>query len=146
MSDPLYRKELLRLAADANGAGRLPDPHATGAAFNPSCGDRVTVYLSLAGDRIGEIAHETKACVLAQASASILGRTLKGARGSDITRLRAEVGAMLEAGAPTPASPFDAYGLFEGAAEFRSRHRCVLLPIEAVLNALNASDPHAAWR
>ena len=29
MSDPLYRKEVLRLAADAAGAGRLPDPHGT---------------------------------------------------------------------------------------------------------------------
>ena len=26
MSDPLYRKEILRLAADAAGAGRLAEP------------------------------------------------------------------------------------------------------------------------
>ena len=40
MSDPLYRKELLRLAADAAGAGRLTHPDARATAHNPACGDR----------------------------------------------------------------------------------------------------------
>ena len=46
MSDPLYRKAVLRLAANATGAGRLPDPHGTGTAHNPTCGDRVIVEMS----------------------------------------------------------------------------------------------------
>ena len=29
MSDPLYKKEILRLAADAHGAGHLAEPHVT---------------------------------------------------------------------------------------------------------------------
>ncbi len=40
MADPLYKKEILRLAADAHGAGRLGEPHVTGVAHNPTCGDR----------------------------------------------------------------------------------------------------------
>lgn len=146
MSDPLYSKDLLRLAADAHAAGRLQRPHATGVAFNPACGDRVTVDLELAGDRIGEIAMEAKACVLAQASASILGGTLKGFGRSDVERLQVDVRAMLERQTHAPASPFAAYGVFQGAAVYASRHRCVLLPIQAVLNALEAADPNAAGR
>ena len=88
MSDPLYKKELLRLAADATGAGRLPRPGATGEAFNPTCGDRVIVDLSLKEGRIVEMAHDTKACVLAQASASILGAALKGASQEDVDATR----------------------------------------------------------
>ena len=76
MSDPLYRKELLRLAADAHGAGRLAAPDASGTLFNPACGDKVTIGLELQHHRITAIAHDTKACVLAQASASILGGAL----------------------------------------------------------------------
>ena len=45
--DPLYRREILRLAADAIGAGRLPEPNATGTAHNPACGDRVTVEVTV---------------------------------------------------------------------------------------------------
>ena len=135
MSDPLYRRDLLRLAADAQGAGRLADPDATGHAFNPACGDRVTVDISMDAGRITAIAHETKACVLAQASASILGSALLGADHVRVTELRAEVAAMLVGGQP-PARPFEAYGAFRGAIDYDSRHRCVLIPIDAVLDAL----------
>lgn len=47
--DPLYRREILRLAADAMGAGHLPSPDATATAHNPACGDRVTVELAVDG-------------------------------------------------------------------------------------------------
>lgn len=141
MSDPLYRQDLLRLAADAYGAGRLAAPDATGVAINPACGDRVTVDLRLAGIRLAEIAHDTKACVLAQASASILARSLKGTLRANVEDLHAQLRAMLEQAASVPAPPFDAYAVFQGAVEYTSRHRCVLLPVEAVLDALAATNP-----
>jgi NifU-like protein involved in Fe-S cluster formation len=140
MSDPLYRKELLRLAADAHGAGRLSGPHVTGQAHNPACSDKVTVDLELADDRIAQIAHDTKACVLAQASASILGRELKNKTRRDVEQLRGTIAAMLATHGAAPSSPFDAYAVFDGTIEFPSRHRCVLLPIEAVLAAFEAAD------
>ena len=136
MSDPLYRKEILRLAADAAGAGRLSGPHATATAHNPACGDKVTVDLSVdAGGRVTAMAHDTKACVLAQASASILGQSLKGASREDVETLANDIAAMLVTKATPPASPFDAYAAFDGAIEHRTRHRCVMLPVEAVLAA-----------
>lgn len=141
MSDPLYRKEILRLAADAHGAGRLPGADATGTAHNPACGDKVTVDLSLddAG-RVEAIGHDTRACVLSQASASILGQTLRGASREEVEALANQVAAMLVAQDPPPSQPFEAYAAFEGAVEHRNRHRCVLLPIEAVLAAFEAKD------
>lgn len=139
MSDPLYKRELLRLASDAHGAGRLAGGHAHGSAFNPACGDRVEMDVTLKGARIADLAHETKACVLAQASAAILGRDAKGLTRGEVAGLRAQVAAMLE-GAAVPTPPFDAYGAFEGAVEFRNRHTCVLLPIDALLAALDDGE------
>jgi nitrogen fixation NifU-like protein len=141
MSDPLYKKEILRLAADAHGAGHLGEPHVTGIAHNPTCGDKVSVDLVLDEDgRVTAMAHDTKACVLAQASASVLGRTLKGASRDDVEDLINEIGMMLGAQSPPPAAPFDAYSVFEGVVEHRNRRRCVLLPVEAVLNAFENSE------
>jgi NifU-like protein involved in Fe-S cluster formation len=114
---------------------QVVSPDATGTAFNPACGDRMAVDLSLRDGRIIDIAHETKACVLAQASASILGAASRGADRAGIEKLRDDVTAMLQEKSAAPAPPFDAYGTFEGAVEYTSRHRCVLLPIEAVLMA-----------
>lgn len=139
MSDPLYRIDLLRLAADSHGAGRLTSPQATGKAFNPACGDRVVVDLALVDGHIADFAHDTKACVLAQASASILGERLCGATRETIERLGTEIMAMLEGKSPPPNPPFQWYSAFAGAVEYPSRHRCVLLPIEAVLDAFDNS-------
>ena len=141
MSDPLYKREILRLAADAHGAGHLDAPHLHGSAHNPACGDKVEMDVTLDDGRIAALAHQTKACVLAQASAAILGREAKGLLREDIECLRAKVAAMLAHGADSPDAPFAAYGAFDGVATFRNRHTCVLLPIDALLAAFDASDP-----
>src|SRR3954462_13523793 len=76
--DPLYRRELLRLAADATGAGHLPAPDSLASRHNPACGDRVTVELALADGRITALAHTTQACDLTQASVALLAATAPG--------------------------------------------------------------------
>jgi nitrogen fixation NifU-like protein len=135
MSDPLYSKDLLRLAASAHGAGVLVPADAAGEAYNPICGDRVSVTLRMKDGHIQDVAHETRACVLTQASASILGARLSGADLQTVTRLKDDVAAMLETDGPAPQA-FGDYAALKGAAGFRNRHTCVLLPIDAVLNAL----------
>lgn len=136
MSDPLYKPALLRLAADATGAGRLSVPCGTATAFNPACGDKVTVDVAVEDGRIAAIAHDTKACVLTQASAAILGGEIAGLSLEEVSSLHSAVSSMLT-GAQPPSAPFDTYSVFDGVADHRNRHRCVLLPIEAVLSALN---------
>src|SRR5215469_233690 len=130
MSDPLYKKALLRLAADATGAGRLPAASGTGSAHNPTCGDKVTVDLIIEDTRIAGIAHDTKACILTQASAAIVGGEIVGLSRSEVLALHESVTSWLSGG-DVPPAPFDVYTVFEGVTEHRNRHRCVLLPIEA---------------
>ena len=137
MSDPLYKRELLRLAADVHGAGGLEGPHAHGSAYNPACGDKVEMDVAIVDGHIVALAHQTKACVLTQASASILGKQAKGLDRDQVQALRGEVTAMLADGAGAPAAPFDVYAALEGAAPFRNRHTCVLLPIDALLAAFD---------
>lgn len=131
LSDPLYRRELLRLAADATGAGRLASPDATASLHNPACGDRVTVELALAGNRIAALAHVTQACVLTQASAALLAGTVPGLDAAGLGALAGSVRAFLK-GAPAP----EGYGVFDGVTGHAGRHVCVMLPLEAALKAL----------
>src|SRR5690348_15256372 len=134
--DPLYRREILRLAADAKGAGHLPAPDASATAHNPACGDRVTVELAMADGRIAAIAHTTQACVLTQASAALLADRASGRGLADLEALAASVRDFLDGG----TAP-DGYGVFEGVTVHAGRHRCVLLPLEAALRALESAQP-----
>jgi NifU-like protein involved in Fe-S cluster formation len=142
MSDPLYRKELLRLAADAAGAGRLAHADAAATAHNPACGDRVTMEVRLENGRIAGLAHQTQACVLTQASAAILGAHAGGLDRAGLKALADRVAAMLNGGDAPPA-PFSDYGVFEGVAGHKGRHVCVLLPFKAALDALETSEAAA---
>ena len=134
MNDTLYSNELLRLAALAAGAGRIEPCDASGTAHNPICGDKINVTLRLDQGRVSDLAHDTQACVLTQASASILGAHLVGDRRT-VETLQEQVAAMLNGGVVPPA-PFTEYSALLGAASHRNRHKCVLLPLEAVLDAL----------
>ena len=137
--DPLYHRDLLRLAADAQGAGTLAAPDAAATADNPACGDRVHVELALADGRITSLAHTTQACVLTQASAALLAGGAPGRDQAGLTALAADVRAFLN-GAPAPAG----YGVFAGVVTHAGRHVCVLLPLEAALKALDEAKPSAA--
>jgi nitrogen fixation NifU-like protein len=139
MSDPLYKRSLLRLAADAHGAGRLAEADHHGEAHNPACGDRVCMDVMLSGGRIIALAHQTRACVLAQASAAILGRDAIGASRDEVIALRTQLLNMLADSSPPPTKPFGAYSEFAGAADIPGRHRCVLLPLDALIAALSGS-------
>jgi nitrogen fixation NifU-like protein len=133
--DPLYRRELLRLAADATGAGHLPAPDVTASLHNPACGDRVTVELALRDGQITALAHVTQACVLTQASAALLACTAPGRDKNGIAALADQVRTFLR-GAEAPAG----YDVFDGIRGHAGRHVCVLLPLEAALRALDSTE------
>jgi nitrogen fixation NifU-like protein len=139
MSDAVYNTELLRLAADAAGAGRLADPDASATLHNPACGDRITMDLGLKDGRITALAHHTHACILTQASAAILGTAAIGASRAELESLADGVRAFLKGGT-APAHPFGAYGVFAAACVHPGRHVCVLLPLQAALEALDVSE------
>jgi NifU-like protein involved in Fe-S cluster formation len=115
----------------------------TGVAHNPACGDKVTMDVALADGRIEAIAHDTRACVLTQASAAILGSGATGMNREEVALLHTAVSRML-AGGGRPDAPFETYALFDGVADHAARHRCVLLPIEAALAAFDAMPPSQA--
>jgi nitrogen fixation NifU-like protein len=137
MEDPLYPRALLRLAADAQGAGRLEPADASGSAHNPACGDRVTVTLRLERDQIAHLAHDTQACVLTQAAAALLAQQAAGQTAAAIAALADRVRAMLTEKMPPPPG----FETFDGVAAHPGRHVCVLLPFEAVLKALEEAEP-----
>jgi NifU-like protein involved in Fe-S cluster formation len=137
MSDDLYAKELLRWAADASRAGHLPEPKHTATVNNAMCGDKVTMEFAV--DPTHEITacrHDTKACVLTQASAAIVAAHADGESAASLVQLKAEVTAMLKDSAEAPTGKWSAYGIFAPVRDHKSRHTCVLLPLEAAEKAL----------
>lgn len=147
MSDLLYQKPLLRLAARATGAGRLEPRDASATQSNPLCGDRVTIDLRARDGRIEALGHDVRACVLCQASAVLIAERGLGLDRAGARAVAEAVRRFLAAPADGPPAGWDDFAAMAPVTDVPSRHRCVLLPFEALdraFAALDAADGAAA--
>ncbi len=140
MTMELYQKEIMRLAADATGHGRLNNPDAEVTADNPLCGDRVKLDVRVADGTVAEVGHEVRACVLCQASASIVGELAQGETPARLRTVAGQLGHYIKEGGPLPDAPFDKLAVFEPVIDHKSRHQCVLLPFDALCQALDEAS------
>ena len=135
MSDELYQARIVALAKSKTGAGKLAAPTKSARRDNPLCGDRVTIDVKLDDTgQIAEIAHQVRGCLLCQASAAALASTAVGRDAAGIAELRHDAERAVGREAGKAHDPFDA---FEPVADHKSRHECVLLPFEALKDALS---------
>lgn len=146
MSTDLYQERLLALAAADHDPGRLDAPDVTLTRDNPLCGDRVT--LDLHCDRTGRIAglgHHVRGCVLCRAAANLLGQQAVGQDAASLDTLHRGIRDALRGRHAWPTdAPWQDLVLFQPAAAHKSRHECVLLPFEAVVEALRQHGEGAA--
>jgi len=134
MSDELYQARIVALAKSKTGAGKLVAPNKSARRDNPLCGDRVTIDVKLDNGRIAEIAHQVRGCLLCQASAAALASAAVGRDAAGIAELRHDAERAVGREAGKAHEPFDA---FEPVAAHKSRQECVLLPFEALQDALS---------
>ena len=135
MSDELYQEKIVALAKAKTGAGKLAQPTKTARRDNPLCGDRVIIDVTLAGQgRITQIAHQVRGCLLCQASASALSSLAIGKDAGGVAEIRHDAERALgrEQGAA-----HEPYAAFAPVAAHKSRQECVLLPLEALKDALS---------
>ena len=136
----LYSGRILALAADIPHLGRLPDPQASARKRSPLCGSTVTVDVVLDGGRVARFAQDVKACALGQASAAVLGHQVVGRNRAELEAARTALSAMLTAGGPVPAAPFQGYQALLPARDYKNRHASILLALEATCEAVAEAE------
>ena len=134
----IYNARMLRLAAEATGAGRLAERDASAEIVNPTCGDRIAVDVRTADERVATIGYEVHACVLTQASASLLGRHAVNRTAAEIRAVAEQIEAMLRSDGDPPGGDWADYAALAPVRAHTSRHECVMLPLRALLAALGA--------
>jgi len=136
MADELYHDALKALAEESRTQGRLEHPDASATVDNPLCGDRVTIDVTLDGERVKATGHEVKGCLLCEAGAAVVAATAPGRSRAELVELPARIKTYLRDPDTTP--PLGELEPFAPARRFRSRHRCVTLPFEALAKALGS--------
>ena len=135
MNDQIYQEKIVALAKAKTGAGKLADPTKSARRDNPLCGDRVVIDVRLdESGRIAEIGHQVRGCLLCQASASALASVAVGRDAAGIAMVRHDAERALGREEGEAAEPFSA---FAPVKAHKSRQACVLLPLEALADALS---------
>jgi len=128
----LYQDVILDHARSPRNSRRLLAPSHLAHGHNPLCGDRITVFMLVADDRIQDISFEGRGCAISTASASLMteilsGKTLAQARLMfDAFHARVTTGEMV----PLPADLDDDQDRLEpltGVRSFPARVKCATL-------------------
>ena len=108
---------------------------------NPLCGDRLTVWLRMEGDRIQDVAFQGSGCAISRASASLMTTAIKGKTRREaedlFNRFRRLVTGSLE---PDEAQTLGKLVAFAGVAEFPARIKCASLSWHALRAALDQPE------
>ncbi len=135
----LYQEVILDHTKNPRNFHAMPDATSKADGNNPLCGDRVTVYLKLDGDRIVDASFQGQGCAISKSSASIMTESVKG-------KTRAEAEALYDrfhelitgkAGTADPKA-LGKLAVFQGVSEFPLRVKCASLAWHTLKSALES--------
>ena len=95
--------------------------------YNPLCGDRLTLYLSMDGDVIKDVAFQGSGCAISKASASLMTEQVKGKTIEQARELFERFHALITSNPDTPPGDLGKLNVLAGVREFPTRVKCASL-------------------
>lgn len=118
-------------------AMEAPDRQAEG--YNPLCGDRLTLYITLDGDVITDVSFEGSGCAISTASASMLTEAVKGKTLAEAEQQFKAFHRLTTEGDMDEAT-LGKLTIFAGVQEFPMRVKCATLSWHTLKSALENQD------
>ena len=139
----LYQDIILDHGRHPRNFHKLDHPSHFAHGHNPLCGDRVTVFVALDGDRIKDVSFEGRGCAISTASASLMTEMLKGKTLAEAKALfegfRAKVTGEGDASAPAGLEDeMDRLAPLSGVKSYPARVKCATLAWHAFEAALES--------
>jgi len=123
----LYRDVILDHNRKPRNFGRLEPADAQAEGHNPLCGDRLSVFVRLAGDQIEDLRFEGKGCAISTASASLMTEAVKGKSRAAVEKIYQRVHELLTRPDAPAAQDLGKLAALSGVREFPARVKCASL-------------------
>jgi nitrogen fixation NifU-like protein len=138
----LYQEVILDHNRRPRNFGRLADATRVATGHNPLCGDRLTLYLKVDGDRIAGVSFEGSGCAISKASASLMTDAVKGRAIADVTDLFDRFHRLITTPVDVPIDEASVgkLAVLAGVREFPVRVKCASLAWHTLKAALEGSD------
>lgn len=132
MISEIYNEKILKHATNTKYFGTLDKPNIKIKHKNSYCGDETILTIKLEKGLIKKAFHKTKGCVLCQASASILSSKAKNKTLFSILNIFEQLIKMLDGKNYKLQPNWKDLHIFKPFVHHRNRHKCILLPFEAI--------------
>ncbi len=104
---------------------RVIDPaSATQEGYNPLCGDRLTLYLTLNDGVITDVAFQGSGCAISKASASLMTDAVKGKTVEQARSLFEQFHGMITSAPGSPLPEVGKLAVLAGVRDFPTRVKC----------------------
>jgi nitrogen fixation NifU-like protein len=112
--------------------------HAEG--YNPLCGDRVTVFVQVADNRIADVAFQGSGCAISKASASLMTDRVKGCTVGEARELFDRFHRMVTTPSDRAVEDLGKLSVLAGVREFPVRVKCASLAWHTLKAALDEQE------
>ena len=112
--------------------------HAEG--YNPLCGDRLTVYLRIQGDRIQDASFQGSGCAISKASASLMTESVKGKTIAEAEALFERFHRLITRSVEDPVDDLGKLSVFAGVRQYPARVKCASLAWHTLRAATDARN------
>ncbi|MFZ1098585.1 MAG: SUF system NifU family Fe-S cluster assembly protein [Steroidobacteraceae bacterium] len=123
----LYRDVILDHNRQPRNFGSLDPADGRAEGHNPLCGDRLSVFVRLDGERVADIRFEGHGCAISTASASLMTEAVKGKDRAAIAGLFNKVHALLTQQHAAADAELGKLAALSGVREFPARVKCASL-------------------
>ena len=144
MSDlrDLYQDVILEHSKTPRNYRELPAADHKAEGFNPLCGDRFTVYVTLDGDTIRDISFQGSGCAISKSSASMMTQSVKGKTLAEAEKIFERFHEMVTGHVPATENETELGKLtvFSGVSEFPVRVKFATLAWHTLNAALEGKQ------
>ena len=145
--EQLYQQVILDHAREKHGAGDPSGMDASSHQVNPTCGDEVTLGVTLDGQRLASLQWDGDGCSISRASLSMMTDLTEGKSAEEIGRLYRDMEVMMHSrNLGVDDEILDDLGdaaALESTSQFANRVKCALLGWYALRDAMAMSNPMA---
>ena len=133
----LYQEVILDHNRTPRNFRRIEQPSHHAEGYNPLCGDRVSLFVQVADDRIADVAFQGSGCAISKASASLMTDSLKGRTLVEARELFDRFHRMVTASPEQAADDLGKLTALAGVREFPVRVKCATLAWHTLKAALD---------
>lgn len=137
----LYQEIILEHNRSPRNMRELADASGCAHGRNPLCGDEVTIWLKLDGDRVSDVSFMGSGCAISRASASMMTQAIKGKTKAEAEALFSRFHALVTGTSSPEEQDLGKLRVFAGVARFPTRVKCASLAWHAMKEALQGNAP-----